>query len=36
MLIEQVKKEELETTKTRGGNEINSYENAHSMSSIVR
>lgn len=35
-LMEQVRKEELETSRIRGGNEINIYEDAHSMSSIQR
>lgn len=33
-LMEQVKKEELQISKTRGGNEVNLYEDTHSMNAI--
>lgn len=35
-LIEQVRREELESSRTRGGNEINNYEDVHSMRSITK
>ena len=33
-LKEQVRREELKTTKVKGGNEVNLYEDMHSLSSI--